>query len=325
MRFQNFLTGLIAIVALSQSYPSFAQNADQLSFVEKPVAIATENGTFLLNALVDWQYRSENNNLARFDTRRLIGKVSYSQQLENDWDVGASYEGDYMSGSGENYFDEFRVFIKDQWGSVSAGEIATELFDKAGRRRSVGLLGIDNDSFLLPLETWGIHYEWSSPKLSLLASIDESANTELGFLHHRVSGGYRLGWFLRANHTEDPQGNAQGVNASEGVALGSQLERGRWSADAQWMLEEIDTVDSNQTFSLTTFSMGLHYRFNRFGWSFTGISRENVLNNTERFVSLGLRMDVARGLSLNAGIRSESTKLMDEAFRTYALSIRYEI
>ncbi len=130
---------------------------------------------------------------------------------------------------------------------------------------------------------------------------------------------------MSANRTENAEGNAQGVSFSEGVALGSRLQRGRWFADVRWMIEDIQFLENSRELSLTTVSMGIHYRFNRAEWSLTGLARENVLNNKERILALGLRVDVARGISLNTGIRLERSNILDETFRTYALSIRYEL
>ena len=319
--YNSFWAYIVSVPIIAVAH---AVNYDRISFFEEPLAIQTDIGTFSINSLVDWEYRSEDNDNANFDTGRFVGQALYSHQLENNWDIGASYLADYSSERRENYEDEFRFFVRDHWGLLSIGEIATQLFDEIGRQPAAGLLSIENDNFILPLETYGVHYVWSAPTLNLLASIDESANVEAGISDQRVIGKYRLGLSLRVNRTDDPQGNAQGVRESNGIAVVGRLERGRWSGDVQFMSEDVESLDRDKEFRLNTVSFGVHYRFDRAHWSLSGIARENVLEDEERILALGLRMDLARGLSFNAGARVSTTKLLDDKFRTYAGSIRYE-
>ena len=324
MRQVLYVSLLASIFGVWKVTGAHAVNYDRISFFEEPLAVQTDIGTFSINSLMDWEYRSEDNDNARFDTRRFVGQTFYSHQLDNNWDIGASYLADYSSERRENYEDEFRMFVRDRWGLISIGEIATQLFDETGRQPATGLLSVENDNFILPLETYGVHYAWSAPTVKLLASVDESANVEAGVSDQRVIGKYRLGLSLRFNRTDDPQGNAQGVRESNGIALVGRLERGRWSGDVQFMSEDVESLDRDKAFRLNTVSFGVHYRFDSVNWSLTGIARENVLDDEERILALGLRMDLARGLSFNSGARISTTKLLDDKFRTYAASIRYE-
>ncbi|MGI9319050.1 MAG: hypothetical protein ACR2QW_17115 [bacterium] len=295
-----------------------------MSFFEKPLAYQTEWGTFSIRTLGDWEYRSEDNDNARFDTRQIVSELGFSTQLKNDWNVGAKYIADYSSERRDEYLDEFRVFAQDQWGLAIAGDIATQVFDQTRRQETVGLLGIENDNFTLPLESYGVYYQWSSPSLRLLIGLDEEANFEAGVVIDKPVGRFQYKLSLRVNQTEDEEGNAQGVKESEGIALMGQIKRGRWLIDVQLMAENVTSLQSERDFDLITVSSGLHYQFDRLKLSLSGVSRENVLDNTERTVALGARFDLARGLSINLGASVSDSEILTEDFKTYAASLRYE-
>jgi hypothetical protein len=299
-------------------------NYDRLSFFEEPLAYQTALGTFSVNALSDWEYRSEDNDNARYDQLQFVSELGFSTQLKNDWDVGASYLADYSSERREEYIDEFRVFVRDQWGSLVAGHIALLAFNQTRRQKSFGLLGIEDDNFTLPLESYGAYYQWTTPTITLLVAIDEETNVEAGGVFDKPIGRFQYRLSVRLNQTDNEEGNAQGVKESRGAALMAQVERGRWLIDAQVLVENADSLQNDKDFELTTVSAGMHYQFDRLRLSLTGINRENVLENTERRLSLGARYNMARGLTLNLGASISDSELFPENFKTYAASIRYE-
>ena len=325
----NRLSSVLCVLALAApSWVSVAQadpiNYDRLSFVEEPLAYQAALGTFSVNALMDWEYRSEDNDNARYDQFLFVSDLGFSAQLKNDWDFGANYIADYSSERRDEYIDEFRIFVKDQWGSLVAGDIALQAFDLTRRQGSFGLLGIEDDNFTLPLESYGAYYQWSTPALVLFFALDEETNFETGAVFDKPIDRFQYRFSIRINQTEDEEGNAQGVKESRGVAVMGQIRRGRWLVDAQVLEENVTSLQNDKDFALTTVSAGLHYQFDRLKLSLTGVSRENVLENTERRVSLGAGYIMARGLSFNFGASVSDSKLFPEDFETYAASIRYE-
>lgn len=325
MKLVGQISTALALSGLLLIQPAHAQfSSDSLSFFEKPLSFRAGNGIAETNALFELGYRSDNDGAAKYDTQQVGARFSYQTQLSNDWDLNIEYLADYETERSESYQDLFRASLKDEWGELQVGDISTTIFERTNRMTAIGLLGIDNDNFTLPLRNYGVFYQWSTPASRWMIAADSDANVELGLSYYQPIGGFEYTFSARANNTENDEGDAQGVGKSEALALVAQVERGRWAADMQYLREELSLLFDEQTFNLQALSGGLHYRFNRWRWSLTGINRENELNDEERVVSLGLRYDIARGLSLNAGASTRNSKLFPEKFNSFASTIRYE-
>lgn len=313
-----------SIIVIFWSLNTFAFNSESVTFFEKPVAYQTQYGVIELNALFDIGQRSDNNSSSKYSHYEAGSSISYQTQLANDWDIGFLYLADYQNQRNDSYQDLFRLFIQDQWGEVQLGDISSLIYERTNRQITTGLLGADNDEFTLSLESSGVFYQWQTPSTQLMLSADKEANFELGVRLYKPINGIEYVFSARANHVDNDRADAQGVSQSDSFAIVAQAQRGRWVVDSQYMQEKLAFLASRDSFTLDTFSAGIHYQANRWGWSVSGILRENELNDSERFLSLGLRYNYARGLSINAGKSISYSKLLPERLHSYALSLRYE-
>lgn len=299
-------------------------NYDRLSFLETPQSYSLGPGTILFQGAIDLAYREENNGLAKFDSQQLESFLWYGTQLSNDWDVGASYRLNYDTNRAKNTIDEVRIFAQDQWGLISAGNISTQLYDQARRQIATGLLGSDQDNFTLPLESYGVFYQWATPDTQWMVAIDDQTNIELGLVYNKAVGRIDYKFSIRANDSENLDGDAQNVAKTQGLALVGQASLGRWTFDSQYMREQVELIDGISELSLDTVSIGVHAKFNLFSLSLTGIQKDNELSDTERSLSLGLRYDVARGFAINFGANIFNTKVINEDFSSYSASVQYQ-
>lgn len=315
---------LACLVFANISYADSLINYDQLSFFETPLAYSIADGSLLLEGAVDVAYQSENDGLAEYASQQFEGFLGYETQLANDWEVGASYRVNHDTDRADNTTNELRLFARDQWGLISIGNVSTQLYDQARRRRASGLLGIDRDNFTLPLARDGVFYQWATPTTQLMATFDSDSNIEAGLVYKKPIGTIQYKLSARVNHTENESGDAQNVQQSQGGAIVAQITRGRWTLDSQLMTEQVKLVGGLSEINLTTISAGAHSKFGRLSISLTGINRENELFDTERFYALGLGYDIARGLSINFGSSINNSKLVPERFATYSASLRYQ-
>lgn len=324
----NTLTKLVAVLvsitALNSVPCAQAFSSESLAFFEEPNAFDLGGGVLAINSLLDLSYESRDNGNSKFDDFAARGLISYQKQLANDWDLSISYLADYQKERGDEFQDLFRIAISDQWGEVILGDISSVVYERTNREVAVGLLGINNDSFTLPLEDEGIFYQYSTPASDWMMALDKEGNTELGVSLYLPINKFEYQLSARINTSESEQSDAQGVQEGEGIALVAQVQRGRWIADLQLMREQLGLIAASDELKLNTVSAGLHYAFNRAKWSFTAINRENELNNDERQLSLGLRYYLARGFTLNLGASVNNSKLFSKRFYSTATSLRYE-
>lgn len=321
------VTIIISVLSLALLNTSSAQtliNYDRLSFLETPQSFDLGSGTLELQAAIDIAYRSENNGLAEFDSQQVEAFLFYETQLSNDWDIGASYRINYDTNRADNTIDDLRFFVRDQWGLISIGNVATQLYDEARRQIASGLLGADQDNFTLALTDYGMFYQWATADTQWLLALDDDTNIEAGIVFNKPVGRFDNKFSIRGNSAENSAGDAQNVFKSQGIAFVAQTSIGRWTLDGQWMRERVTLADRFSELDLDTNSLGIHAKFNLVSLSLTGVLRDNELSDTERSLSLGLRYDIARGFALNLGANVFNTNLIDENFSSYSASVRYQ-
>jgi hypothetical protein len=323
LRFFVCLSALVCLLILPYQ-KLLAFSSESLSFFETPSTYELNGGVLAINTLLDFRYVSQDSGNAKFDDFAARGSLSYQKQLSNDWDLTISYLADYQKERSDDYQDLFRIGLQDQWGEVILGDISTLVYERTNREVAAGLLGSDNDMFTLPLETYGVFYQFNTPATQWMAALDSDGNVELGASMYIPIKAFEYQLSARLNSNENDEGDAQGVQDNQGVAVVAQVQRGRWIADIQYMREELSLLSSDSDIRLNTVSAGLHYAFNRAKWSLTGISRENELNDEERQVSVGLRYYLARGFTFNLGASVNNSKLFKKRFYSTATSLRYE-
>jgi len=327
---KNIYTSTVSIslsisVCLACISNASALNTDSITFLEKPLAYQTKHGVIEFNSQLGLGYRSEQNGQSKYTSYQASSELNYKTQIANDWDLSLQYLSNYQNERSQSYQDLFRIGVSDQWGSVLLGNISSVIFERTNRQIATGLLGANNDQFTLSLENTGGFYQWQTPSTQWMLALDKDANLEAGVSYYKPVNGIEYVIAGRINSVSKDIPDAQGVSDSSAYAIMAQAQRGKWIIDAQYLQEDISLLSSPQSIDLTTLSAGVHYKANRWGWSLSGISRDNEVNDTEQSLSLGFRYDVARGVSLNAGKSVNNSKLFPERFHSYAFSLRYEL
>ena len=157
-----------------------------------------------------------------------------------------------------------------------------------------------------------------------MLAVDDETNLEAGVVYNKPVGRFDNKFSIRGNRSENLEGDAQSVFQSQGLAFVAQTSIGRWTVDGQWMREQVTLADRFTKLNLDTSSFGVHAKFDLVSLSVTAVQRDNELSDTERSLSLGLRVDIARGFALNLGANIFNTKLIDDNFSSYSASLRYQ-
>lgn len=317
---------LACLISFIGSLPAYAGglNSDAITFFEKPFTYEAFDGVFELNTNVAVGYQSQNNGNSKFDTHELVTLYGFYKQLDNGTETSITYFSDYANERNDAYEDLIRISAKDQWGEVIVGDVSSLIFERTNRFNGDNLIpNISNDQFSLPLDNYGVFYQWQTPATQWMIAVDKDANIEVGTRYYKPINGVEYVLSAHANHVENDRGDAQGVNASDSIALTAQAQRGRWIVDTQLLSEKLSLLSGN-SITLKGFSGGIHYKGNRWQVSMNATERENELDDTERRIGIDAQYDVARGLSLNLGTNVFNTELLPNKLRSHAVSIQYQ-
>jgi len=300
-------------------------NYDNLSFFEEPLAISLGPATLNTNILLDQEARydlieDDNDYNSRAQMHTLL-----ETQLPNDWQAGLQYFARYNrladNDQNDEYTDDLSFFISDHWGTVALGNVTNAVFAEARRSAGFGNANLTNDNFLGDLDETGAFYRFRINAYQLLATVDQEGRGEAAFIYEqpiRTANYFAALRLRKGNISENADFSSRGD--TYGAALVGKFTFASFEANAQLGYENIDDEDQeneNHYFG----SLGMLYKYGSYRFSASG-GLGSYDGDDRRAFSLGSRIDVARGLSLNFGL---NYSYVDEAedFKTSS-SVRYE-
>lgn len=324
--------GLFTLCTPALSYAqggSAPINYDSISFFEEPIALDVEGVTLHLRGLIDQSAIYNTNTEKDTYNSKAIGEISAETQLPNSWFVGAKYIGNYnrlRDGADENeYEDDIAVFIADEWGSLSVGNVTGSVRELMQRERGVGNADLANDTFLGVLDEAGALYLIRFNTYQFAVTADQEGRAEIGVVYEEPIGSkdYFLSLRLRKGDTSDNPDRFSIVSDADtyGGVIAGQIGCGSFRAGAQLAYEQLRPDNATDKDDHFFGSVMARYKYN--AYSFTAEAGMGKYNNENlRAASIGTRVDVARGLSLNMGANykyefdDENTELIS--------SLRYE-
>lgn len=287
----------------------FSLNSDALSSIEEPLSTDVGGVTVELTGLVDGRLDYDFDGLDEgFDPAFTSNfEVSATTQLSNRLNIGVAYFGQYESDAGgrDHYRDNVAGFIGGSWGTLVGGEVSGVVREETRRRRGTGNANLAFDSGYGALENWGGGYTGQFGPARVSGVVDEDGNFDLGFTWSRPIGtkDYRFG--LR--YTNSNFLSADGLTQFDSHAITGVAEfvYGSSLYDLGVGYERLDSgaLDANRWFV----SAGWQTKTGAFTFSAAGHYGE-VAGQSEISAALGLRYDVARGLSFNLGLNHEDAQ-----------------
>lgn len=303
------IAGLALCVAPAKAQ-DFALNYDTLASFEEPLSTDIGGVTVQLTGVADGRLDYDFDGLDEGFDPAFIGnfEVRATTQFPNRWNVGIAYFGQYESDAAgaDHYSDNVAAFIGTSWGTFVGGEISGLVREETRRRRGTGNAVLAFDDHYGRLENWGGGYVGQFGPARISALVDEDANVDLGFTWSRPIGNkdYRFG--LRYTNSNVPSADGLTNFESNGVSGLAEFIYGSTLLNMNLGYERLDSgpFDANRWY----LSAGWQTKTGAWTFSADGHYGE-VGGQSEVSAALGVRYDIARGLSLNLGLNHQDAQI----------------
>ncbi len=332
--YPRLLLFLVAVGALALSVgraeAQISLNYDDLSSFEEPLAFEIGQATVLVGGLVDVPVKlTVDNAVFRGDVDvSLVSNidVSVEMQLANRWNVGVAYFGQYDE-SIDDYEDNVAGFVRTSWGSLIGGNVDGLVREATRRRRGVGNAFLAFDDFYGRINQWGGGYSGRFGPVTLTGIADDDGNFELGAQFQRPIGrrDYRFSTRVAKARYLAPDGVTDfetiGAGAVGEFVYGSSL----FDLGLGYENLQVGALDLDRWY----ISGGTQTKIGVLSLSAAGHYGE-LDGSSEAAASLGLRYDIARGLSTNLGVNARKAQIardgvavVDEDETSATASVRY--
>jgi len=326
---QVVAVGSIAVSAGS-AQAQVSLNYDNLSSFEEPLAFEIGEATVLVGGVVDVPVKLTVDD-SIFDGDVDVSLVtnldiSVEMQLANRWNVGLAYFGQYDENT-RDYEDNIAGFIRTSWGSLIGGNVDGLAREATRRRRGVGNANLAFDDFYGRINRWGGGYSGRFGPATLSGIVDGDGHFELGAEYQRPIGrkDYRFATrvakarYLAADGVTDFDTIGVGV-VGEFVYGSSLFDLGLGYENLQAGTFDIDrwyvSGGAQTKIGVLSLSAAGHYG--------------ELDGTSESSASLGVRYDIARGLSTNLGVNARKAQIarddvliVDEDETSATASVRY--
>ncbi len=327
-----FLSVALGALALSAgtAQAQISLNYDDLSSIEEPLAFEIGEATVLVGGVVDVPVKlTVDDAVFRGDVDvSLVGNfdISVEMQLANRWNVGVAYFGQYDENS-DDYEDNVAGFVRTSWGSLIGGNVNGLVREATRRRRGTGNAFLAFDDYYGRINQWGGGYSGRFGPVTLTAIADDDGNFELGTQFQRPIGrkDYRFATRVAKARYLAPDGVTDfktiGAGAVGEFVYGSSL------FDLGFGYENLQAgpIDLDRWY----ISGGTQTKIGVLSLSAAGHYGE-LDGTSEASASLGVRYDIARGLSTNLGVNARKAQIardgisvVDEDETSATASVRY--
>lgn len=302
-------------------------NYESLSSLEEPLAFDYQDITFSVTGLVDaavaYQEQNDSSDSLVFGNFQ----ISAETQLANSWTLGAAYFGEYSESQDDDYSDNAALYLGGVWGLGSVGNVTGLVREQTRRLRGVGNAELNFDDQLGELGDYGAAYIGRFGPAQFLATFDEDSNFEIGSTYQRPIDNKDYRFSLRYRESQYTPDNSVVTFDSKAfgfvseltygstifdLGLGAeQLTRGSFSADRKYL-----SFGASRKIGLFTFSGEAHFG--------------DIEGQKETSYAAGLKVDIARGMSLNFGLNHSDAdinlsgfSLLEEDDTKATMSLRY--
>ncbi|MBL4671172.1 MAG: porin [Arenicella sp.] len=295
----KFVAKVSTPMILMASLPAEALdlNYESLSSLEQPLAAQYADVTFSLTGLIDaaLNYRSNDEDSSLFGNFQ----VGAETQLANSWTLGAAYFAEYSSADNDNYSDNAGIYLGGVWGTVSIGNVTGLVREQARRTRGIGNASLDFDDQLGQLDDTGLAYVGRFGATQLIATIDGEGGYEIAGVFQRPIGNKDCRLSLQYRDSKLSTDDTGIEFDSKGLGLVAEITYASSVFDFGVGLEQIstDNISANRKYvsfgaahkvGVLTFSVEAHFG--------------DTDGNNETSYAAGLSYDIARGMSVNAGL-----------------------
>ena len=331
------LPGAILAAGMAMAGAAAAQdvslNYERLSSMEEPLAVEIGAVTLVLNGLLDSSLTHDAED-SDASGAGFTGNVQFAAlaQLSNRWRVGVTWFGQYTASdifdddTDENSTDNAALSVGGVWGTALAGNVSGTVREQTRRQRGTGNAALAFDGFLGGLDDAGAGYAGRFGPWMITAAADEDGNFDLGAMSQRPHGTSDYRATLRAYSGEHEAAGGRKFDTA-GAGVVGELIHGSTTLDAGVGFERFTSpgADADRWYA----SAGVRTKASALSLSLEG-HYGRVEDGDEVSAALGVRYDIARGLSANLGVnhsRADATgdavRVIDTEETKVILSMRY--
>lgn len=321
-KFRYFRAILLFICAIGAIRPAGAQevflNYDEMSLFEAPLATEIGDVTLLVRGMAEggWTYRRESD-----DSDESFGagfQAGAQTQLSNRLRVRLNYSGRYASDpqdnpdsgfasrADEDYEDDITFSVGGAWGTAAAGNVSELVRDQTRRAGGAGATSLSFDDIFGSLAEWGGGYLVRLGPWVVSAVVDEEGDFDLGATYQRPIG--QRDYRLTARYTQGVFTSADGSRRFDTKAVSGvgELIYGSALFDLGMGYETLSSpgLEVEQWFV----SSGVRIKIGVVSVSVEG-HYGRVEGEEKSSAALGVRYDLARGLSANFGLNYEDAEV----------------
>ena len=280
-------------------------NFERLSSLEEPLAAEFGDMTFVLSGLLDTRMALVAEDDDSGDAG-LIGnfQVDALAQLPNRWRLGLVYfgqletEGTPGSERDDEYTDNAALSIGGVWGTVLAGNVSGVVREQTRRLRGAGNSSLAFDDMLGERGDRGGGYLGRFGPWVIGAVADEDSGFDLGAMFQRPIGNKDYRWTARV--AEGVYTAADGRRFDSRLVAGvGELVYGSTSYDVGAGYERFASRDPDV--DRWYVSAGARRKTGMLSLSIEG-HYGRIEDDEEISASIGIQLDIARGLSANLGL-----------------------
>ena len=309
-------------------------NYETLSSMEEPIAMEVGDVTFFLKGLVDSSVTFESIRDGKTDTG-LVGNFEAGAltQMPNRWRVGVTYFGQYAAGEAldsepdDRYEDNLAASVGGVWGTLLGGNVSGVVREQTRRLRGAGNASLAFDDGFGMLSDWGAGYVGRFGPWVASAVVDEDGSLDFGAMMQRPAGDKDVRLTLRTTGGSWTAADGSRRFDSRAGGVVGELIYGSTTFDAGMGLERLTSNrrDANRWYV----SSGVRTKSGMLSLSLEG-HYGRFEGEDEVSVALGLRYDLARGLSANLGLNHaraslalDGARIVDTDETRVVASLRY--
>lgn len=305
-------------------------NPDNLSFFEEPLAVDLFGFTLSYNQLIDLPVIHDFNDDGSDLRPRTNFQVNLERQLPNAITIGGTYLGIYDDKDADEYEDRWEVYASSIWGRLAGGEVNNAVREATRRWRGTGNADLYFDDVIgtLAEDDLGGAYNLRLSAYQLHVGVDEHGNADIGITYERPNKFIDLRFTGRYTDSEVRSLSSNRTFDTKAYGIVSQVEYGSFAVDLGLGYEELTsgTFKGDRRY----ISTGMHYKVRALTLSAEG-HWGDVDGADEESYALGLRFDLARGLSFNLGynyakstVTLDGDLVQDVDISKFISSVRYE-
>ena len=283
---------------------------DKLSFLEKPMAIQFGEATLSMRGSLDQGVRADLNSGELNPNTAINFEFSTETKLRNQLTVGAIYSVHYTtnpgsitdSGGGKKSLRHSYTtgaFVSGIWGKALAGNVNNIVDQETTRKKNVGNAALAYEKNLGGLNDWGVGYTGRFGPAVISAAVDDDSNIDAGIRFSRPLGNKDFGLAVRGTLGQFTSQDTTATFDTANLGVNADVIYGSSLFDMGIGIEVLSFAgtDIERYYG----SLGLQHKLGALTVSLSG--HYGQLNNHDEFsAALGAQYDIARGLSLNAGI-----------------------